>query len=292
MDPAEVNRLIEESLAALHDQEPLRALSLADQAAEAAGEIATVRAVRALALLASGSTVAGFDEARVAAELDGENAGFQLLLARAAVAAGRMTLAQESYERALALEPGDGEIGAEFAWFLAAHRGPKLALAAAQRAVADDDRSPLAWTALGTAEFRLRRFAAARTSLARALKLDPNFVRAQSMMALLLDERGRTREAVALARLLEDQPEAQELVETIREHATHRELAGRLAERGIYEGRGAGAGEYVARYQGAVLLVGLLLWLLFTAVRFDFGLGSVLVSIGLIALLVRWWLAE
>jgi tetratricopeptide (TPR) repeat protein len=154
---------------------------------------------------------------------------------------------------AVELSGEEPRVVADFAFFLAAARGPRLAEAAANEAVCADHQCAAAWAARGLAQFRLRRRRAAEASLQRALELDPNDPYAQAvMLALLYDRRDHDR-AAALARLLRDSrgterflavrlfllgcgfPDVsgtEEFVEAIQNEARKRQVGKELIERG------------------------------------------------------------
>ena len=142
---------------------------------------------------------------------------------------------------------------ADFAFFMAAARGPRLAEAAANEAVCADPQCAAAWAARGLAQFRLHRRRAAEASLKRALELDPNDPYAQAAMLALLYDRREHAQAVALAELLKDSrgteefvavrlfllgcgfPDisaTEEFVATIRNEAKKRQVGWELVERG------------------------------------------------------------
>jgi len=194
-------RLVEEAEDALDRGDRVRALALADQLLSMAPDDPAVRKVRARIFVAVDAGEEALEEARRAAELNPADAEVQMFVGVAAWRGGRLTLAQAAMERAIQLSGGDAGLWAEYAWFMACHRGPRLAEDAALEAVAASDRSAVAWAALGLAQFRLHRRADAEASLKRALELDPNDPRAQSAMARLLQEQRQDPKAVALSQL-------------------------------------------------------------------------------------------
>ena len=188
MDESDLKRLIHEALAALHQGDDVRAVAIADQMTAAAPDHPAVRAIRAQALLGSDSPEDALAEARRAVDLDPKNAFARLLLGLAAWRAERLSLAQRSLEEALELSGRKPAFLAQYAWFMATKRGPRLAEEAAREAVEADEKSSIAWAALGLAEYRLHRRREAEADLRRALKLDPNDIYAQSAMVVLLQE--------------------------------------------------------------------------------------------------------
>jgi len=231
MDPAEIKELTEEALWALRDGDNVRAVAVADQLIAAAADNPVARAIRAQALLKSGAGEDALEEARRAVELDPNSQHAHTILGIAAWRSARLTLAQQSLERALELSGRKPGLLVDYAWFMASERGPRLAEEAAQEAVLAAGTSSTAWAALGLAQFRLHRREEAEASLRRALELDPNDPYAQSAMATLLQEKREDKKAVALARLLEDIPGTEEFVESILGEAKRRQVARKLVER-------------------------------------------------------------
>lgn len=231
MDAAEIKELTEEALWALRDGDNLRAVALADQLIAAAPDDPVARAIRAHALLKSGAGEEALEEARRAVQLDPKSEHAHTILGIAAWRSSRLTLAQQSLERALELSGRKPGLLADYAWFMAAERGPRLAEDAAREAVRVNSTSSTAWAALGLAQFRLHRREDAEVSLRRALELDPNDPYAQSAMATLLQEKREDKKAVALAHLLEDVPGTEDFVQSILGEAKRRQVARKLVER-------------------------------------------------------------
>ncbi len=233
MDSSEIERLTDEALDALRRGDDVLALAITDQLAIDLPDDPVVRAMRAQALLSGETAKEAFEEARLAVELDENNEYTQQLLALAAWRAERLSVAQKAFERAIKLSGGRPEILADYAWFMASRRGPKLAMEVTRAAVEADGDSSTAWAAMGLTEYRLRHRRQAETSLRRALKLDPNNLYAQSAMIALLQDQREDAKAEALAHLLEDVPGAEDLVESVHREATRRRVAGILVERNV-----------------------------------------------------------
>jgi Tfp pilus assembly protein PilF len=231
MDPLEIQSLIEEASEALRCGEDVRAVAIADQLAAAVPDHPVVRAIRAQALLSSEDSEAALSEAQRAVELDGENPLAHLLLGLAAWRAAKLSLAQESLERAVRLSRRSPKYLAHYAWFMASERGPRPAEQVARDAVDADAASSTAWAALGLAQYRLHQFRQAEASLRRALVLNPNDIYAQSAMVVLLQDQRKDAKALALVDLLEDSPGAEDLVAAVREEAQRRQIAKMLLER-------------------------------------------------------------
>jgi len=231
MDPARIEELLEEALGALRRGDHVRALAIADQLTTALPESPVARAIRAHALLGTDAGGEAVAEAQRAVELDPRNQYAQRLLGLAAWRDERLTLAQVSLERAVELSGRKPELLAEYAWFMASERGPRLAEQAAQEAVCADEGSSTAWAALGLAQYRLHRRKEAEASLRRALELGPNDLYAQSAMVVLLQDQRKDTKAEALAHLLEGSPGTEEFVESVRAEARERQIARMLLER-------------------------------------------------------------
>ena len=123
MDEHEIRQLAEQALEALRSGNHVRALAIADQLAAVVPDDPDVRAIRAHALLRSGSHDEALDEARRAAELDPQSENVQLLLGMAAWQADRLTLAQQSFERAVELSGHKPFFLEEYAWFMVSTNG-------------------------------------------------------------------------------------------------------------------------------------------------------------------------
>jgi len=231
VDAYEFQDLCDDALTALRDGDYVRAVALADQLVAAKPDDAVVRGIRAQALLGADAGEDAVEEARRAVQLDPNNRYAHRLLGLSAWRAGRLSLAQESFERAIELSGRQPELLAEYAWFMATERGPRPAERAAQEAVDADPESATAWAALGLAQHKLHRRREAEASLGRALKLDPNDLYAQGAMATLLQDLRRDPQAEALAELLKEVPGTEQLVEEIHREAKRRQVARMLVER-------------------------------------------------------------
>lgn len=206
-------------------------MEITDRLGDLVLQLAEACGIRAIALLQLNQNEAALEVSRRWTELEPASALAWSQLASAAWSAERLYLAQQAFEQAILLAPNDAELLAEFAWFMASARGPRLAEQAARKAIDADEKSPTAWAALGMAQWRLHRRKQARESLGQALKLDPNSARAQSAMMLLLEDQRDDRNALALARILEDTPGTEQIIEAVRRAAKQRQLVRRLAER-------------------------------------------------------------
>ncbi len=231
MDPREIRDLIDEARSALESGDHPRALELTLRLVGECPQDVEVRLLRAKVLLYADAGDEALGEARRVAKMVPGSDEAQTLLGLAAWRSGRLTLAQESLQRAIRLSGRRPGLLADYAWFMAQERGPKLAEVAAREAIAANENSSTAWAALGRTQFRLHRYAEADASLQRALKLDPNDPYAQQAMMDLLHQRRQDGKAVALASLLQDTPGTEQIVEKIRSEVASRQIARKLLER-------------------------------------------------------------
>ncbi|MBN2579906.1 MAG: tetratricopeptide repeat protein [Pirellulales bacterium] len=231
MDPDWFEEQLAAAQAAVEAEDFVRAAAIADQLAMDSPEHPQVRTVRAEALLHTGGADEALAEARRAAELSPLDPHAQRILGRAAWRRGRLTQAQDAFSSAIRFSDRAPPALTEYAWFMASQRGPKPAEQAARQAVAAAENSATAWAALGLAQYRLHRLAEAEESLRRALAIDPEDPNAQSVMVLLLQDRGKNAEAEILADHLEAHPGTEDLVESVRHEAKERRLAARLVVR-------------------------------------------------------------
>jgi Tfp pilus assembly protein PilF len=233
MDEYDIRDLIDSAFTALGEGDYVRALAIGDQLAAEAPDRAVVRAIRAQALLGADSPEESYEEARRAVALAPADEHAHRLLAMSAWRLGRLGIAQESFERAIALSNRLPALLSDYAWFMATERGPKLAKEAAEAAIQADPKSSTAWAALGLAQYRLRRRDQAEAHLRRALELDPNDIYAQSAMVTLLQDRHEDGKAEALAGLLEEHAGTEELIADVRDEAKRRRIGRMLVERKV-----------------------------------------------------------
>lgn len=231
MDESRIRELIDEAIDALNAGDYVRAVGIGDQLASIAPDSAVVPAIRAQALLGTDASEESFEEANRAVELAPRDHHARQLLAMAAWRTGRLRVAQDSYQRAIELSGHSPVLLAEFAWFMATERGPKLGEDAAREAIDADPHSATAWAALGQAQFRLHRRDDAEKSLSEALRLNPNDIYAQSAMITLLQDQHKDAKAEALAGLLEEHTGTEEMVAAVRREAKQRRVSRMLVER-------------------------------------------------------------
>jgi len=106
--------------------------------------------------------------------------------------------ANEDFQRALALSPGDAQVIASHASLLGALGRYPEAIVAARKATELDPIDPLAWTTLGTLYDRAGDVAGARKALSRALEISPDHEFALYSLASVLVEAGLPDDAIAL----------------------------------------------------------------------------------------------
>ncbi|MGQ9504620.1 MAG: tetratricopeptide repeat protein [Thermogutta sp.] len=233
MDPVEREEKLRTVLVALDHREYLRALSLADQWVTDDPHDPLAYSMRAYTLLNLQRSRDALEDARRAKELAGDDLTILSLFAQAAEAENRLGWAQEAWEEAIARSGGSPQILREYARFMVQHRGPRLALEAAQRAQRSDPSNSMGWSILAAAQLRMHQYEDAENSLRQALALDPNNVQAQSLMAKLLLLKGKQDQALALSQLLEDDAEARPIAEWIRREVKKRDLERILVERAL-----------------------------------------------------------
>ena len=226
---------MEQARAALDGGDHVRALSISDQLVALAPDDPAACAIRARVLLHADAGEEALSESRRAADLAPQDARVHLIMGLAAWRCERLTLAQQSLERAIELSGRNPGILVDYAWFMAVERGPRLAEDAALEAVAANQTSSTAWAALGLVQFRLHHREGAKESLDRALELDPTDPYAQSVMISFFHDRSENDKAEAMRGLLEGTPGTQDVIEKIRHDVKSRRIARLLIERGMDE---------------------------------------------------------
>ncbi len=233
MDESQYDQLTAQARDALEKGDHVRALAITDQLVALAPEEPAACAFRAKVLLHADAGEEALSESRRAAELAPNDDRVHLFLGLAAWRCDRLTLAQQSLEKAIELSGGNPGILVDYAWFMAVERGSRLAEDAALEAVAANETSSTAWAALGLAQLRLRERRPAEESLNRALKLDPGDPYAQSVMISLLRDQNKNVKAEAMLSLLEETSGTQDMVEKIRREVISGRLARLSIERGL-----------------------------------------------------------
>lgn len=137
------------------------------------------------------------DEARKAISLDRSYAPAHNLLALIYMELGQTQLAQDAFERALQLAPGDPDFSNNYGFFLCNSGQEKKAMEYFQAALADPLYSTPAAAMLNAAScsVRMKDDKSAEAFLLRALKLEPDNVRALYLMSDLYFRGGRLGEA-------------------------------------------------------------------------------------------------
>jgi TolB-like protein/tetratricopeptide (TPR) repeat protein len=167
-----------------------------------AGRAVALTTYSAYSTISAAAAMAGFQkaqaDARQAIVLAPELAEAHAALAMVLVYGGHdFTQANEEYERALALAPGNAEIlraSGEFA----AHMGHfDAGIAATRRAVVLDPLDRDSYTDLGVALYAARRYGDAAAAFAEAINLDPQFKLAYGRRGLALYELGDLERARA-----------------------------------------------------------------------------------------------
>jgi len=233
MDPVEREEKMRTVLEALDRKEFLRALSLADQWVTEDPADPIAYSLRAYTLLSLQRSRDALEDARRAKELSPDDPTILSLFAQAAEAESRLGWAQEAWEKAIDQSGGSPQILREYARFMIQHRGPRLALDAAQLAQRSDPGNSVGWSLLAAAQLRMHQYQEAERSLRQALSLDPNNVQARTLMAKLLLLKGKQDQALALSQLLEDDAEAKPIAEWIRREVKKRDLERILVERAL-----------------------------------------------------------
>jgi tetratricopeptide (TPR) repeat protein len=113
---------------------------------------------------------------------------------------GRLPEAEAAFRRSLEALPDDVRPRAGLVITLLSRRQSDAALVEARTAVARDERSPLAHTALALAHLRRGEMTAAKAALGRALALDAEYAPALAWQSFVLRAEGRLEEANAAAR--------------------------------------------------------------------------------------------
>ncbi|MFP3937558.1 MAG: tetratricopeptide repeat protein [Phycisphaerae bacterium] len=200
-------------------------LALTDQLLAADPANVTFRCWQVYGMLEAGQYDDAIDSAAVGVRAAPEAFPPRLALAQALWAGDRLDAAEAAFEYAVRVSRDHPYVLSEYASFLAIDRRADAAEKIAQKAIRAEPSSPHAWAALGLAQYRLGRPAEAKSSLRRALELDPESDRAQMAMESLLRTVGRRSGSQAVAQIMADLPEAQQLAEKVYEQLRTQELS-------------------------------------------------------------------
>lgn len=200
-------------------------LALTDQLLAADPNNVTFRCWQVYGMLEAGQYHDAVESAGRAVRTAPEAFPPRLALAQALWASEQFDAAEAAFEYAVRISRNHPYVLSEYASFLAIDRRPDAAERVARRAVRAAPESPHAWAALGVAQYRLKQTAEAKSSIRRALELDPSSDRAQLAMESLLRSIGRRGGSVAVAQMMSELPEARELARKVYEHVRQQELS-------------------------------------------------------------------
>lgn len=149
-----------------------------------------------LYLLDNRSAIA-LEEARIALSVDSSYAPAYNLLGLIHMVLNEPRLAEENFQRALSLAPGDPEISNNYGWFLCQNGREQLSInyfmAAAKNPLYTSPTK--AYTNAGICSMRVRNDKAAEEYLSTALRLAPTNAQAMLGLADIAYQRGRLKEA-------------------------------------------------------------------------------------------------
>lgn len=147
--------------------------------------------------LLDGRSAIALEEARVALSVDSNYAPAYNLLGLTHMVLGETRLAEENFERALSLVPGDPEINNNFGWFLCQSGRPERSIAhflrAAENPLYPTPTKP--YTNAGICSIRLKNDKAAEDFLLTGLRLSPSNTQALYWLADIAYRQGRFTEA-------------------------------------------------------------------------------------------------
>lgn len=149
-----------------------------------------------LYLLDSRSAIA-LEEARIALSVDSNYAPAYNLLGLIHMVLNEPRLAEENFQKALSLAPGDPEISNNYGWFLCQNGREQLSInyfmVAAKNPLYTSPTKP--YTNAGICSMRVRNDKAAEEYLSTALRLSPTNAQAMLGLAEIAYQRGRLKEA-------------------------------------------------------------------------------------------------
>lgn len=185
--------------------------------------------------LQDGRYAVALEEARIALSIDSGYAPAYSLLGLTHMFLNENPLAEENFEKALRIVPGDPEINNNFGWFLCQSGREKRSLDYFMKAA----RNPLyatptkPWTNAGICSIRLKDDKAAEDHLVRARRLDPGNTQALYWLADIAYRQARLLEArqliADLDRMNEPTPESTWLALRVERKLGNREAEARHA---------------------------------------------------------------
>lgn len=163
--------------------------------------------------LQDGRFAVALEEARIALSIDPGYAPAYSLLGLTHMLLSETKLAEENFDRALRIAPGDPEINNNFGWFLCQsgreQRSLEFFLKAARNPLYATPTKP--WTNAGVCSIRLKDDKAAEEHLIRARRLDPGNTQAVYWLGDIAYRQGRLVEARQLVseldRMMDPTPE-------------------------------------------------------------------------------------
>ncbi len=200
-------------------------LALTDQLLAHDPDNITFRCWQVYGMLEAGQYPDAVESAARAVRAAPEEFPPRLALAQALWADEQLDAAEAAFEYAMRISGNHPYVLSEYAAFLAIDRRPDAAERIARKAIRTAPESPHAWAALGMAQYRMKQTAEAKSSLRRALELDPSSDRAQLAMESLLRSIGRRSGSAAVAQILADLPEARQLAQKVYEQLRDQELS-------------------------------------------------------------------
>lgn len=144
-----------------------------------------------------GRSAIALEEARIALSVDPNYAPAYNLLALTHMVLGEARLAEDNFQKALRLAPGDPEISNNYGWFLCQNGREQLSInyfmAAAKNPLYTAPTKP--YTNAGICSLRLKNDKAAEDYLLTALRLSPTNTQALFWLADIAHRQGRQSEA-------------------------------------------------------------------------------------------------
>jgi type IV pilus assembly protein PilF len=156
-----------------------------------------------------GNLGAALDESRVAVSYDKTYAPGYLLMGQVYALLEQYPQAQEAFEEALRLAPGDAEVNTAYGWFLCNRGRQKEGAARLEQAARNPYyRTPgRAWTNLGLCNLQIKDDVAAEVAFLRADQADPDNLQAKYHIAAISYRNGNFSRAREYANALNSRPE-------------------------------------------------------------------------------------